>query len=437
MWPMAGSGIRTSTTLFLAQVFSVALLFVTSFILAQNLSPSEYGDFSAAYSCVAIAYVVCLLGADITAFNVISVAHSKNNVKDINAYVAYVFTTVLAMSAALYALGLVAFLVLRNVLEVQASHPVFVAVLFTPAMSMTFFFYKVMTSMSSPVLSNIVYKVVLNAAVLVFVLVMARTARDASARTAVVAYLTPWLLVLVVFVILFRRRTAGAGAGKSPIQLRAWLVPGVSAMPYSIALMALANLGVISAELFAGDEEQVGHYAAATWVSQLFNTLFVSLAFTLHLSRASLCVSEGRPRELRSLINRHLTSMSVIGAGFLLVIVVYGKQILRLYGESYTDAYHALVLLTLMQVIVVLCSLSTPILNYMGHHTMTAAFSVLLIVLIVPASYVLDRLLGVTGIALSLLLAVAITFVTKQILLMIAVRRQIHERSETALAPVR
>lgn len=404
--------------LFLTQVISVALLFVTSILLARNLTPMDYGDFSTGYSCLAIAYVICLLGADIVAFKFVSVNYSKGDLKGVNSYMSYVFGTVIVTSGAFYAASLLIFLITRYQLHVDKIHPVFVAMIFTPILALTYFLYKVLTSLSSPVLSNVIYKVLLNLSTLALVLIMVHMVHKPSAHISVVFFLISWLIILLAFAAVIVRRTQYTTVGRSPIHIQYWLWPSLSAMPFSIALQALANLGVICVELFAANEDSVGHYAGATAVAQVLNLLFGSLAYTLYLSQASLHVDRNEPRELRALIRRHLHLMGASSAVFLLFIALFGKDILALYGESYVDAYGSLVLLTMMQVVVLLCSLATPILNYKGRYAITATFSIVNVALIVPVCYFMYRLFGVTGVALGLLISVVGIFLPKQILLM-------------------
>ena len=47
------------------QILSSIAFFIATIIVARYLGPEHFGDFSAAYSVATIAYIVCLLGADI------------------------------------------------------------------------------------------------------------------------------------------------------------------------------------------------------------------------------------------------------------------------------------------------------------------------------------------------------------------------------------
>jgi O-antigen/teichoic acid export membrane protein len=68
---------KKNSYLFVIQLISLMMVFTYNIVLARNLGPAEYGDFSTAFSFVSIAYVICLLGADITAFKFIAIAYDK------------------------------------------------------------------------------------------------------------------------------------------------------------------------------------------------------------------------------------------------------------------------------------------------------------------------------------------------------------------------
>lgn len=411
--------------LLLAQISSVLLLFGTTVAVARNLSPQDYGDFSSAFNLVAVVYVVCLLGADVTALRFVSVAYANNKFGDIKSYIRYVTITVIVMSVIMYSIAAIVFIINKGLIDVSDTHPAFVAIIFTPVMAMTFFFYKALIGLSSPVLSNLIYKVLLNLSLLWSILVIVFTVDQPSSKFLITTFLAPWIVILAILAVVVLKRMKHNSTQISQIPTRDWLVPGINAMPYSIALQVIANLGVVSVELFARDEASVGYFAAATWITQVFNSVFVSLSFTISLRKASLYVDRGEPRKLRALIYAHLRFIGVIGTIFIGTLVIFGRKILELYGPTYSNSYHALILLALLQVIVVACSLAGPISNYREKYLNTVVPSTALIILVLPVAYVLCRSFGITGVAATLLLAVTVTFVPQQVILMRSISKDI------------
>jgi len=420
--------------LLLAQFTSVILLFATTVAVARHLSPMDYGDFSSAFNLVAVAYVVCLLGADVTALRFVSVAYANNKFGDIKSYIKYVATTVAVMTAILYAIAICLFIINRQFLQIPEIHPAFVAIIFTPALSMTFFFYKALIGLSSPILSNFIYKVLLNLSLLWSILVIVFIVDKPSSKFLIATFLAPWGIILTILTIVVLKKTKYLSTQTSRIPARDWLIPGINAMPYSIALQVIANLGVVAVELFAHDEDSVGYFAAATWITQVFNSVFVSLSFTISLRKASIYVDRHEPRKLRALMNSHLRLMAVVGTIFMCTIVFFGKTILELYGPTYSRSYHALILLALLQVIVVTCSLAGPISNYREQYVNTVIPSIVLVILILPVAYFLCRTFGITGVAATLLCAVTITFVPQQLILMHSIKKDIKIADRRALA---
>lgn len=411
--------------LLLAQICSVLLLFGTTVAVARHLSPQDYGDFSSAYNLVAVAYIVCLLGADVTALRFVSVAYANNKFGDIKSYVRFVTRAVLVMTAILYLVTIILFIINKRFLQVSETHPAFVAIIFTPILAMTCFFYKALIGLSSPILSNVIYKVLLNLSLLWSILVIAFTVDEPSAKLLIAMFLAPWSIILAALTIVVFKRTNYLSTQVSRIPTRDWLIPGINAMPYSIALQVIANLGVVSVELFAHDEDSVGYFAAATWITQVFNSVFVSLSFTISLRKASIYVDRGEPKKLLALIYAHLRFVGIVGGIFICVIVFFGKKILELYGPTYGQSYPALILLALLQTIVVGCSLAGPISNYREKYSNTVIPSIALIILVLPVAYFLCGSFGITGVAVTLLLSVTVTFVPQQMVLMHSIKKDI------------
>lgn len=89
---------KKSLLVFLMQIVATGAFFVATLIVARYLGPEAFGDFSAAYSVAIVAYIICLLGADITAVNVVSMSLSSRQTGQVKAFILYVFVIVLVLT---------------------------------------------------------------------------------------------------------------------------------------------------------------------------------------------------------------------------------------------------------------------------------------------------------------------------------------------------
>ncbi len=87
-----------------------------------------------------VAYIICLLGSDVTAVNIISMSFKAQQNGVIKAFTIYVFTVVVLLSLVYIVIAIVVFWVAKDILLLKEVHPVFVAVIFIPFMALAFFF---------------------------------------------------------------------------------------------------------------------------------------------------------------------------------------------------------------------------------------------------------------------------------------------------------
>jgi len=415
---------KKNSYLFVIQLISLMMVFTYNIVLARNLGPAEYGDFSTAFSFVSIAYVICLLGADITAFKFIAIAYDKKNIGEVKAFIKFVVVTTVGISCLFYLICFSTYFIVIYYTSIKTVHPVFLAIVFIPFMSLCFFFYKVLISLSQPILSNFIYKLMLNGMVFLLLMISTSELMQLTAKIAIFMVLVPWIVVLIILLYLVIKTTQLLYVETQIIKPKSWIVAGVSSMPFSLSLMAIANLGIIAAEFFLHDEQMVGAFASASWIAQLFNSIFVSLAFTVSLSQASVYVENNQSAGLYALLKKHLITTSIFSLLFLITVILFGKEILSLYGEYYTSAYSVLIWLAIMQSLIVICCIAIPILNYMKRYLLTIIFSVAVIVLILPLAYFLNIYYSEDGIAVALLIAVLIGFLTPQIYLFLDMRKK-------------
>jgi len=402
---------KRNLLLFLIQISSSIAFFLATIIVARYLGPEHFGDFSAAYSVATVAYIVCLLGADITAINVISRSLIAKKRGMIKAFVIYVFMVVVLLSVFYIIVAFIGYWVAKDILHFKEIHPVFVAVIFIPFMAMAFFFYRVLISMLMPMLANVIFKIIINFSMLFLAMLMFVSEAFRSSHIAIVLFMLPWCFSFLLMLLLLIKKIKVFSVSSDEIQYKNWMNSGLSGLPYNLALFTIPYLAIIGAEVYLTNEKSVGVFATAASFSQLVANNFIACIQSVVLTPIAIAVNNGSLKDVRAIFNKNIVVMGLISCLLILTVYLFGKNILLMYGEKYVVGNHILLVFMIMQSVILTGCLAAPTLLYMDKNKVVASSSILLIFLMISTISFFGYVFQETGIAFAVLLSVTLVFV--------------------------
>lgn len=406
---------KRSLLLFLIQISSSVAFFIATVIVARYLGPEHFGDFSAAYSVASVAYIICLLGADVTAVNIISMSFKAHQNGVIKAFTIYVFTVVVLLSLVYVVIAIVSFWVAKDILLLKEIHPVFVAVIFIPFMALAFFFYRVFISLFQPMLANILYKIIINFSMLLLAMLMFVSEIFRNSYMAVILFMLPWCFAFFIMLVLLVKKVKLFSVKSERIDYKRWLNSGLSGLPYTLVLFTIPYLAIIGAEVFLANEDSVGIFATAASFSQLVANNFIACIQSLTLAPIALAIYQNSMQEVRSIFNKNLIVMGAISLLLILITYIFGEDILLLYGKKYVVGHNILLIFMIAQSVILTGCLAAPTLLYMGKNKIVATSSISLVFLIVITVSIFGYTFQELGIAFAMLLSVAIVFVAQSL----------------------
>ena len=281
-----------------------------------------------------VAYIICLLGADVTAVNIISMSFKAQQNGVIKAFTIYVFTVVVLLSLVYIIIAIVGFWVAKDVLLLKEIHPVFVAVIFIPFMALAFFFYRVFISLLQPMLANVLYKIIINFSMLLLAMLMFVSEIFRNSYMAVILFMLPWCFEFFIMLVLLVKKVKLFSVKSERIDYKRWLNSGLSGLPYTLVLFTIPYLAIIGAEVFLANEDSVGIFATAASFSQLVANNFIACIQSLTLAPIALAIYQNSMQEVRSIFNKNLIVMGAISLLLILITYIFGKDILLLYGKN-------------------------------------------------------------------------------------------------------
>jgi len=190
---------------------------------------------------------------------------------------------------------------------------------------------------------------------------------------------------------------------------------GLSGLPYTLALYTIPYLAIIGAEVFLANEDSVGIFATAASFSQLVANNFIACIQSIALAPIALAIYQKSLKDVRSALNKNLVVMGSISILMILIVYLFGADILLIYGQKYAAGSNILLIFMVTQCVILTGCLAPPTLLFMGKNRLVATSSMLLVFLIVVMVSVFGYQFQELGIAYAVLSSVVIVFVAQNI----------------------
>lgn len=366
-----GSGATTGGSGFLVVMAAsgYGLTCLLNVVAARILPIAEYGALSAAIAMVGIICTFATLGLEKYALRVLPdfiVSRSHSQAKG---YLIFGIIISLFLGTGC-AVG--SFFVYSQIHSNPIRCAAFEQMLwFVPAIALFMFTLEVATSFGSWVASTIVYRLVLPTAAVVAVASLAAFVPTPTLREAINAYGVVWLGALLVMAILaFRRAPGGVLQSRAEYSPKHWLSEGIGFLGFSLVVTIFNQGSIVVMELMKDDSAEVGMLSA---VMQVAGFLIIAQTATARVygPELSRLISAGDLVGQQFLMRSRAKFMLLLSGAFLVVIVVWGHELLGMFGEPYRHAYPALVVVTIGNCANAIFGFSPSVLQYYGEHKLT------------------------------------------------------------------
>ncbi len=133
------------------------------------------------------------------------------------------------------------------------------------------------------------------------------------------------------------------------------------------AFLVNNSADVFMMKMFGIDTARVGIYKSCTNISALAATLLVSLNTTVQPKFTQLYYSHNI-EEIKILMQKTSKLMFLISLPLFIILILFSKSIMQLYGKEFTVGADSLAILTVGQLFNTLCGPTAQLLNATGHH---------------------------------------------------------------------
>ena len=406
--------------------------YATTILSARAVGPEGYDDFAVAVSTAAILSTLAELGIGKYALRVVPAFRERHEWGLLHGFRRFTFVAV-----GLFAVLLAGGTVLLEGLErgQYATFALGVLMLFLPAMACVGVGADLLMGHRAAVRSGLVMRVVVPGTSLLLLLLWELKERPLGPAGAAAIFGAGSVVGLVVLT-LFLRQVTPDPVRKAPAEWHAgrWVGHSLPFLGMALLITLLIRAAVLVLELVDATDETIGAYAAAAETGA-FVYLLAKSTDKLYLPDASLLIERGDMAALRRARTKRWLFLGPACAAFLVAVFVWGKDILRLFGdEDFVAGYPALCIISAGTSVWTMLSVAPTYLQYRGQNTLVLTSTVITILVHIGLCAWLGSRYGATGAALSFAVPVSVLHVG----LAIHASRQLKEleREQAALGTV-
>jgi O-antigen/teichoic acid export membrane protein len=395
---------RVASMLLVLTIIGVALGYITSVLTARLLGPAGFEDYAVAIATLGLLTGIAEAGVGKYALKILPAYGALGNWSLAAGYWRFSLQTVLLVSMLL---GI--FMVGSEALADGgfARHPLAIAVLFLPAAAVCGAGVDFVMANRAPMTGEIISRLVVPGTTLVLLAIAARRELDAS--IAVTCFGFGSVAGAIMCVIAFRRTTPPLVLSSQPDYRRAeWIRECVRYAAFVFLASWIFRISVLVLEMLPIAESEVAYFAAAMDTGCLI-LLLAKSTDKLFQPQLSIIIHQGNWDAGISLRRKRYVLVGSVCAAFLATMIVFGKQVLGLYGPDFRNGYVALCLVSIGTCAWTMFSLAPAYLNYTGRTSFVIATTIAAALAMAVLTAVLGRYHGATGAAAAICIVLTTT----------------------------
>lgn len=396
----------------LAKLSGAGFSFLMLIILARNMRPEGFADFSVILAWLAIGTTIACYSMPLVLVRYVAENLSIDKASQAKGIV--IFGVVLSLVLSLTMIALCIPLYYLQLLPLpQSLHDIlfWVSLLFLASVLLTVFsgyLQGLKQVVAAELLINLTRPILL---IIVIGVLVFQGVTPLSSTQVIVIYTAVSLLILVASMVYsYWQSPKNIKSAKAAFQPKVWLRTGSGFMLVSLVAIVHEKLDILLMS-FLSTPQETAIYAVAAKFSQtiLTATIAITAIMAPQLAERLDDLKEKRMTQINDLVHHTTKNMMVVTFIALLVFAGAGTLFLSLFGSFYTNAYWPLSILALGHFLASFCGPSLSLATFIGETRL--AVSALVVGLIANASLSiwLTPIYGAVGAAGSMAFGLFIT----------------------------
>ena len=415
--------IKNSIWLFLLQGFSLAIGFLSNYVLIKAAGVNDYGSYIYIFNFLYLLIGFCTLGMDTLLVKKVSIYEASGNYRELKGVIFFAIGVCICASLAIAIVsGKIAgiFGVIKNSGGINWFILSFSTLLMLSIITIN---QASLQGLKKITLSQVGEKIARPAIIIILVLVLGSYRKKVSLEELIWLNITALGITLLITSFLHQKKIGAKLKNVNPTyEFVAWTNSAIAFFLLGTLYILNSRVDVFLLGLLRGSDE-VGVYNIVLKISEIISFGLVLINFVIAPIIAKLFV-KSELRQLQQLATQSARIVLVIGLPLLLLIVFFRKSILDFFGVNFFNGQEALLILCSGQLINILCGSVGTLLLMSGYQrfsiyslTISTAFSVIFNIILTPKY-------GIVGTAI----ATAASIVMWNCLMYLFVRKKLNIR---------
>lgn len=385
---------RSAAILVVLSFSSLFIGYVTSIFVARSLGPAGFESYVVAIATLTLLSTLAESGAGKAAIQIVPVYQASAKWHLIAGFGRFSMQLVLLVSC------IMGLLVLLGDISQQGStedHAILIAALFLPAAALSSVCIDFLMAIRVPITGATIARLVIPATTLILMMLGKYYIESFTAPWAVGCFGLGSVLGVVLAGLCYRKRSPVRALDATPKFDRPyWLRECATFLALATFASWIFRSSVIALDLLSLPPEDVASFAAAAETGGLILLLSKSTDkyFQPYLA---VFIERHAWSEGIAMRKRRLIWVSATCVVFLSIILLAGKPILRLYGDSFVSGYPALVLIATGCCFWSMFSLAPAYLKFSGLNRLVLVVTATAALAMITLTLVLGYFWGTTG----------------------------------------
>ncbi len=395
--------IKNSVQLFLLQSISLGLGFLLNYVLIKLAGVNDYGEYVYTFNFIYLLVNLCIMGTDSLLIKNISVYEASGNYKKLKGII-FFGMMVAVVSSLFFAFCSEVIVDLTGIINKKGSFNWFMLAISSLLMlSATAVFHAILQGSKKIILSQLAEKIIKPVSILILVLSVFYAQKEISFNKLVLINLVAIGITLFVTLLLYQRNIGFKLKNLRPaFEFNSWIHSAGGFFLLGILYILNSRIDIFLLGLLKGSEE-VGVYNIVLKISETIAFGLVIVNFVVAPVIAKL-FAQGEILQLQQLITRAAQMVFLFSFPLILLIFLFGQNVLVFFGVDFLNSHEALLILCFGQIINILCGSVGTLLMMTGHQRfslyalgISTVFNIVVNIILTPGYGVVGTAIATAG----------------------------------------
>lgn len=388
----------------------VLALFLSVF-LGRTIGAEGLGIINLSNRIITLSLLLCLFGIRTVLVKNVAIGYNLKNWLSIKSYMhtAYIFNGLLSILIVTILLLLTPWLTEYVFDEPRLKIPLAIAIISMIPQTFSRIFSAGINGFRKIWQSNLVDQTLSIVIVLIILLSFYFLNKEITIIRIAIAYAIGRLVVAFTMGVYWNKLFSYQA--KPNFILKQVLKPALPILWISISSVIAANADVIMLG-WLSDTKQVGLYTVAASIA-LLTSFFLQVTNSVISPKLAGLFAENKKAEMQKMVQQTTKGLTFIAGVPLLIFIIFGKQILGLWGEEFIGSYPILVILSIGQFFNISTGCSGLLLVMCGYEKFHGYISFAFVVFNLTLNYILISKYGAIGAAIASAITVTGGNITK------------------------